>query len=264
MDRFSPIRKFKFSTIAGALALTLVTVITPTRQAFSDTVFVPAERQNQDPQRGPVEQFPESRFGAPPVRVTTGTESHFASRAVNEMETSERYRGEEDTVSAEGSGSRSPASLDFSSGHLVRRQHSDPPARDLAPVVYSQNSVAETPSSAIARRGVQEVALIASDLGFFPRTVFVSRDVPVRLFVTGASKNTLCIMMDSFQVRKQVRSQKIEEITFTPATPGKFRFYCPVNGMEGTLIVKEFSSGAPGGTSAASPERSVARVSNPE
>jgi plastocyanin domain-containing protein len=89
----------------------------------------------------------------------------------------------------------------------------------------------------------------------------VSRDVPVRLFVTGASKNTLCIMMDSFQVRKQIRSQKIEEITFTPATPGKFRFYCPVNGMEGTLIVKEFTTELPGGSSA---QRSVARVSNPE
>jgi plastocyanin len=251
----------RFSTIAGALALTLVTVIAPARLALSDTVFVPEDRPTQDPTRGPVEQFPESRFGMPPVRVMTGTESHFASRAVSEMEASERDHGEGDAIPAEGSGSRSPAGLDFSSGHLVRRQHAEPPARNLAPVVYSQNSVAEMPSSAIARRGVQEVALIASDLGFFPRTVFVSRDVPVRLFVTGASKNTLCIMMDSFQVRKQIRSQKIEEITFTPATPGKFRFYCPVNGMEGTLIVKEFSSGSPGGSSV---ERSVARVSNPE
>ncbi|MCM2323862.1 MAG: cupredoxin domain-containing protein, partial [Oligoflexia bacterium] len=59
---------------------------------------------------------------------------------------------------------------------------------------------------------------------------------------TGASKNTLCIMMDSFQVRRQVRSQKIEEITFTPSVPGKYRFYCPVNGMEGTLIVKELAT----------------------
>ena len=67
----------------------------------------------------------------------------------------------------------------------------------------------------------------------------VTRDIPVRMFITGASRATLCIMMDSFQVRKQVRSQKIEEITFTPNVPGKYRFYCPVNGMEGTLIVKE-------------------------
>lgn len=260
MDRFSPIQKFKFSTIAGALALTLVTVIAPTHQAFSDTVFLPEDRPTQDPTRGPVEEFPESRFGMPPMRVATGTGPHFASRAVNDMEASDRYNGEGDATPVRESGSRSPAGLDFSSGHLVRRQHSEPPARDLAPVVYAQSSV-ESTSSAISRRGVQEVALIASDLGFFPRTVFVSRDVPVRLFVTGASKNTLCIMMDSFQVRKQVRSQKIEEITFTPATPGKFRFYCPVNGMEGTLIVKEFTSEGPGGSSV---QRSVARVSNPE
>ena len=70
----------------------------------------------------------------------------------------------------------------------------------------------------------------------------VSRDVPVRLYVTGASKNTLCIMMDSFAVRKQVRANKIEEIPFTPSQPGKFRFYCPVNGMEGTMVVKELAS----------------------
>jgi len=253
MDRFSPYQKFKINWLSGALALTLVAGLFPVRHAFSDTVFVPAEQADQDPRQGPVEEFPESRFGMPPMRVATGVEKDFASRAVSDM----------DAASEEGS--RSPAGLDFSSGHLVRRQHSEtraaPPKRDLAPVVYSQGSVAETTSSAIARRGVQEVALIASDLGFFPRTVFVSRDVPVRLFVTGASKNTLCIMMDSFQVRKQIRSQKIEEISFTPATPGKFRFYCPVNGMEGTLIVKELTTDAPGG---AGVERSVARVSNPE
>src|SRR5262249_37301950 len=91
--------------------------------------------------------------------------------------------------------------------------------------------------------GVQEVSLIAGDLGFFPRTIFVSPDVPVRMFVTGASKQSLCIMMDSFQVKKQVRSQKIEEITFTPTSPGKYRFYCPVNGMEGTMVVREIASG---------------------
>ena len=94
----------------------------------------------------------------------------------------------------------------------------------------------------IRRKGVQEVALIAGDLGYFPKAIFVSRDVPVRIYVTGASKNTLCFMMDAFQIRKQVRSQRIEEITFTPDQPGKFRFYCPVNGMEGKLIVRELST----------------------
>ncbi|MBS1961164.1 MAG: cupredoxin domain-containing protein [Bdellovibrionales bacterium] len=102
-------------------------------------------------------------------------------------------------------------------------------------------------SDPIARRkGVQEVSIIAGDLGFFPKTIFVSRDVPVRLFVTGASKGSLCIMMDSFNVRKQVRSNKIEEITFVPNQPGTYRFYCPVNGSEGTMVVKELTTATPG------------------
>ena len=46
-------------------------------------------------------------------------------------------------------------------------------------------------------------------------------------------------------MRKQVRSQKIEEITFTPNVPGKYRYYCPVNGMEGTMVVKELTTAAP-------------------
>ncbi|NDC78523.1 MAG: hypothetical protein EBZ67_11725 [Chitinophagia bacterium] len=90
------------------------------------------------------------------------------------------------------------------------------------------------------RKGVQEVAVIAGDLGYFPKTIFVNRDVPVRLFVTGSSKSTLCLLMDQFQIRKQVRSQQIEEITFTPDQAGKFRFYCPINGMEGQLVVREY------------------------
>lgn len=88
----------------------------------------------------------------------------------------------------------------------------------------------------------QQVALIASDLGFFPKTLFVTRNIPVKLFVTGTSKKPLCIMMDFFEVRRQVRAQKIEEIDFTPSVPGHYRFYCPINGMEGTLLVKEVTS----------------------
>lgn len=94
----------------------------------------------------------------------------------------------------------------------------------------------------VGKKGIQEVAVIAGDMGYFPKTIFVTRDIPVRLFVTGASKSTLCIMMDSFQVRKQVRTQSIAEINFTPSSSGKFRFYCPINGMEGVLVVKELAS----------------------
>lgn len=95
------------------------------------------------------------------------------------------------------------------------------------------------------QKGIQEVALIAGDLGYFPKTFFVNRDMPVRLFVTGASKKPLCIMMDMFQVRRQVVFQKIEEITFTPNVPGQYRFYCPMNGIEGVMVVRELASVGP-------------------
>lgn len=156
------------------------------------------------------EGYPESRFGQSAARDRDSRESHEPNDAGEAGEADRRPAG----ISSGSSGARGG---------------------------FIENSSPLVPSAA---KGVQEVALIAGDLGFFPKTVFVVRDIPVRLFVTGASKNTLCIMMDSFQLRKQIRSQKIEEITFTPSTPGQYRFYCPVNGMEGTMVVKELSVSA--------------------
>ncbi|MBC7385009.1 MAG: cupredoxin domain-containing protein [Cryobacterium sp.] len=109
----------------------------------------------------------------------------------------------------------------------------------------TEKFVTEVSDPVTRRKGVQEVSIIAGDLGFFPKTIFVSRDVPVRLYVTGTSKGSLCLMMDTFNIRKQVRMSKIEEITFVPTQPGTFRFYCPVNGSEGTMVVKELTSAAP-------------------
>lgn len=159
----------------------------------------------------PEEEFPDSQFGSPPIR---------SSR-------------EDALRKAAG---RSPAGLEFS-GQSGKAQ----------PTAVLPNNNPSSPANinpepgSISRVGVQEVALIAGDLGFFPKTIFVTQDIPVRLFVTGASKKSLCFMQDLFRIRRQVRSQKIEEITFTPNAVGQFRFYCPINGMEGTLLVKEGS-----------------------
>lgn len=86
----------------------------------------------------------------------------------------------------------------------------------------------------------QTFSLIVNQAGFFPKTLYVKRDVPTTLFVTGATSERTCIFMDDFQVRRQIKSQKIEEIKILPSIPGKYRFYCPANDSEGTLIVKEF------------------------
>ena len=89
------------------------------------------------------------------------------------------------------------------------------------------------------KKAYQEAAVIVNDLGFFPSTLFVTQGIPVRLFVTGASQRSQCMIMDAFGIRRQIRNQKVEEVTFTPDQSGKFSFSCPMNGAKGTIIVKE-------------------------
>jgi hypothetical protein len=100
---------------------------------------------------------------------------------------------------------------------------------------------------AVRRQAVQEVALIANETGFYPSTIFLTRGIGARLFITGASKRSQCFMLEPFGVRRQVRSQKVEEVSFTPEHSGTFSFHCPMNGARGTLVVKdlEFQSRAP-------------------
>lgn len=194
-------------------------------------------------------QYPDSRFGFAPSPVRPGIGPTYAAKATQEMD-------EEDVdlpspSGANRGGGRRPAGLEYSQDTRPVRENPFQPSNEFNRENRGtpENPVAGAMENPMIHKGVQEVAIIAGDLGFFPKTVFVVRDLPVRMYVTGASRNTLCIMMDSFQVRKQVRSQKIEEITFTPASPGKYRFYCPVNGMEGTLVVKELTG--PGSSSTA-------------
>lgn len=223
MDRVNHLRPFQTYFFYGIWIL-LFTCPSSGGVSFMPPESVPPLRAG--------ESYPESRFGESPARIQLGTNSGYANRMMEESNL------EENEPHSRSLASRSPAGKAESEN------------RDSGSSSLSESPMEVVPSSSgsqgsVSRKGVQEVAVIAGDLGFFPKTVFLTRDVPVRFFVTGASKNTLCIMMDSFQVRRQIRSQKIEEITFVPHTPGKYRFYCPVNGMEGTLVVREFVSRLP-------------------
>lgn len=222
--------------LLAALAMSLAA-----RQALGGVVLAPPLPPPEAPK--PDENYAESSFGKPPARPSG--RASIAARAADEMDREAGFGATADSDLTDpsgqsGAGNRRPAGFQFSDGSSVGSigqqssglsggAASDRGSRGLEPLT-------------VVRRGVQEVSLIAGDLGFFPRTIFATRDVPVRLFVTGASKNTLCLMMDSFQVRRQVRQARIEEITFTPGSSGKYRFYCPVNGMEGTLVVRELGS----------------------
>lgn len=192
-------------------------------------IAVPGGSAQGDPDRG---EYPESRFGSPPARISLGIDSGVASREA----------GEWSGAGEETSRSRAPASV-LAVSQDQPQTRAEIEELKTRPLTGDENPrIPDALSISKLRNGVQEIALIASDLGYFPKTIFVNRDVPVRLFVTGASKEALCLMMDSFQVRKQVKSNSIQEVTFTPNQPGRYRFYCPVNAeLQGTLIVRELN-----------------------
>ena len=214
MERVDPpVRWVNWAIIGGLL---VAPVILPVRAAIGSWT---------------TEAFPESRWGSPP------------------------------SAPVEGSVARAPAGLIFSDAYAATPQPqltTDPsvaspsaqgradmlprPTLPESPLRRPVDAQKKTDLIPTANRGVQEISVIASDQGYFPRTVFVTQDIPVRMFVTGASNKPLCIMMDTFNVRRQLKAQQIQEITFTPNAPGRYRFYCPVNGMEGIVVVRELAS----------------------
>jgi hypothetical protein len=129
------------------------------------------------------------------------------------------------------------------------------PSRGRGPAgATSKSSKKSSISQERRAKSYQEIAVIANDTGFYPSTVFLTQGIPVRMYITGASTKSQCFMLDQFGVRRQIRSQKIEEVTFVPDQVGTFTFNCPMNGAKGNLVVKDLDVN----------ERIPASVSNSE
>ncbi len=186
--------------------------------------------------------YPVSKWGAAPARpvfksgeaeTLTATMAQVEQTRPTESDPNQAFLGDQREAL------RSPASEETNGQAPITKAD---PLRP-SPVVGTETAFSNPAAGARlipdSKKGIQEVSVIAGDLGYFPRTVFVNQNIPVRMYLIGASRQTLCLMMDTFNVRKQVRSEHIEEVSFTPNAPGQYRFHCPVNGMEGTLVVKE-------------------------
>lgn len=91
----------------------------------------------------------------------------------------------------------------------------------------------------VYKHGVQEFAVIASDTGYFPQRLIVRRNIPVRIFLTSASAKSLCFMLDEFSIKKGFGNQAMEEVRFLPTKAGQYKFYCPVQEIEGSVIVRD-------------------------
>lgn len=192
----------------------------------------------EDPQP---REYPVSKFGQPPPPMPSHDRPSF--RLQEDQPSGGLTAASVESSAEQESEGRSPAGMKMLKGQGMTQDQEDVHAKNVdrkKSFVGKNSTLARLiPDS---KKGVQEVALIAGDLGFFPKTVFVNRDIPVRMFVTGASRNTLCIMLDKFKVHKQVNNGHIEEINLMPKIPGRYRFYCPINGMEGTMVVRDMVS----------------------
>ena len=92
-------------------------------------------------------------------------------------------------------------------------------------------------------QSVRELSLIITEQGFFPTALLVTREVPVRLFVTSVGERSLCLILAGYPVQREIRVGKVEEIEFTPKASGPIRFYCPINAAEGSFLVKDLEIG---------------------
>jgi hypothetical protein len=91
----------------------------------------------------------------------------------------------------------------------------------------------------VFKNGVQEFSLITTDTGYLPSRLIVRRNIPVHLYLTSASARTLCFVMDDFSIRKGVENQDVVEVRFLPTKTGQYKFYCPVQEIQGTVVVRD-------------------------
>jgi hypothetical protein len=142
----------------------------------------------------------------------------------------------------------SESSFDSDPGRAPASIGSRGPAAVKTSTVKIQSSDAHASKRSIVRKAnqgkaFQEVAIIAKDTGFYPSTLFLTQGIGVRIYLTGASQKAQCFMLDSYGIRRQISSRKVEEVVFTPDHAGTFTFHCPMNGAKGTLVVKELEIG---------------------
>ncbi len=118
------------------------------------------------------------------------------------------------------------------------------------------NTAESMMGNASARNPVQEQSLIVSDDGFYPSKIFVTQNIPVKLFLTTNAKTAQCFIVDDLGVKKGVSPGKVEEIVFVPREARDYRFYCPMRAIEGKMTVRAQPIAAPErGVAAASEEK---------
>ncbi len=117
---------------------------------------------------------------------------------------------------------------------------SDDSATPLLGGASVPNSSARMPAT--RSRGLQEVSLIATDYGYFPRRIFVTQGIPVKFYLSTPGGRASCFMVDELGVKKGINPGQLDEVTFVAEAAGDYRFHCPLGSIEGVITVRASSS----------------------
>ncbi|MBI5215918.1 MAG: cupredoxin domain-containing protein [Ignavibacteriae bacterium] len=87
--------------------------------------------------------------------------------------------------------------------------------------------------------GIQEATIVIKD-GYQPSTLVVKKNIPLRLnFDLQEESCTGTVVFKDFHIKQVLEPYELTSVEFTPAASGSFTFACPMNMIEGVLVVKE-------------------------
>jgi plastocyanin domain-containing protein len=84
------------------------------------------------------------------------------------------------------------------------------------------------------------VTLSVTDNGFEPALATVEAGKPVTLIVTRKTDQTCAtaLIFDDDKIKHELPLNQAVTITFTPTKPGEMRYACPMNMIEGKIVVR--------------------------
>ncbi len=89
------------------------------------------------------------------------------------------------------------------------------------------------------KKPMREVAIIASDDGYFPNKISAFVGEKIRLLVTSSSDKKQCLILEKHEVFLPAEKGKIADKLIVLDSPGRYKIYCPATDFVGHLTVLE-------------------------
>jgi hypothetical protein len=87
--------------------------------------------------------------------------------------------------------------------------------------------------------GKQEATIVILN-GYQPNIIIAKKGIPLKLnFDLQEEGCTGTVVLKDFDLRATLLPDTVTAVEFTPSSSGSFTFACPMNMIEGTLVIKE-------------------------